>query len=137
MATTVIPEISKRSPYYISKHRYYELKHFCLQYPEWKKRIKELNSMYSTSIIFSKKESNIVDTTSQNAIEIFSLERKCQKVDQTIKQLEPWIQRYIFLAVTEGRSFTYLKTMLDLPCERDAYYERYRRFWYSLNLQLV
>lgn len=29
-------EISKKNPHYISKHRYYELKHFCLQYPEWK-----------------------------------------------------------------------------------------------------
>lgn len=29
-------EVSKRNKYYISKHRYYELKHFCLQYPEWK-----------------------------------------------------------------------------------------------------
>lgn len=28
-------ELSERNPYYISKHRYYELKHFCLQYPEW------------------------------------------------------------------------------------------------------
>lgn len=29
-------ELSEKNPYYISKHRYYELKHFCLQYPEWK-----------------------------------------------------------------------------------------------------
>ena len=28
-------EVSKKNKYYISKHRYYELKHFCLQYKEW------------------------------------------------------------------------------------------------------
>lgn len=27
--------LSKKNPYHISKHRYYELKHFCLQYHEW------------------------------------------------------------------------------------------------------
>jgi len=25
-----------KSEYSLSKHRFYELKHFCLQYPEWK-----------------------------------------------------------------------------------------------------
>lgn len=28
----VRPELSKKNKYYISKHRYYELKHLCLQY---------------------------------------------------------------------------------------------------------
>ena len=36
-------EISNKSPYYISKHRYLELKHFCLQYPEWKEEINKIN----------------------------------------------------------------------------------------------
>ena len=35
------PELSKKSPYWIDKHRYYELKHFCLQYPLWKKELAE------------------------------------------------------------------------------------------------
>ena len=34
------PELSKKNKYYISKHRYYELKHFCLQYPEWVEKYK-------------------------------------------------------------------------------------------------
>ena len=34
----VKPELSKRNPYKLDKHRYYELKHFCLQYPDWKKK---------------------------------------------------------------------------------------------------
>ena len=37
MSTVIRPEISKKNLYWIPKHRYYELKHFCLQYPEWKK----------------------------------------------------------------------------------------------------
>ena len=37
MATVLRPELSSKNKYYIDKHRYYELKHFCLQYTEWKK----------------------------------------------------------------------------------------------------
>ena len=37
MATVLRPELSPNNEYHIDKHRYYELKHFCLQYPEWKK----------------------------------------------------------------------------------------------------
>ena len=37
MATTIRPELSEKNPYWIEKHRYYELKHFCLQYPIWRK----------------------------------------------------------------------------------------------------
>lgn len=132
MATVIIPEISKNNLYWISKHRYYELKHFCLQYPEWKQRIKELRSVSSSSLIFPKSQMTFDDETFEKFHEIFSLEQKMKKVDQTIADLEPWIQNYIFIAVTEDRSFTYLKTVLGIPCERDAYYERYRRFYWIL-----
>ena len=37
MATVLRSELSSKNKYYIDKHRYYELKHFCLQYPEWKR----------------------------------------------------------------------------------------------------
>lgn len=33
MGTNIRPELSNKSPYWIERHRYYELKHFCLQYP--------------------------------------------------------------------------------------------------------
>lgn len=35
MPTTIKPEISERSPYYVNKHRSYELVHFCRQYHDW------------------------------------------------------------------------------------------------------
>ena len=37
MRNDMRPELSQKNPYWIGKHRYYELKHFCLQYPIWKK----------------------------------------------------------------------------------------------------
>lgn len=33
MSTLIRPEVSEKNKYWIDKHRHYELKHFCLQYP--------------------------------------------------------------------------------------------------------
>lgn len=50
MATTIRPELSEKNPYWIEKHRYYELKHFCLQYPIWRKAYASLNGFNSKPI---------------------------------------------------------------------------------------
>jgi len=47
MGTAVRPEVSDKSEYWVERHRYYELKHFCLQYPIWKKAYEALDG-YST-----------------------------------------------------------------------------------------
>ena len=39
------PELSKKNQYWIDRHRYYELKHFCLQYKNWKVYIQEIDGM--------------------------------------------------------------------------------------------
>ncbi len=36
MSTTIRPELSDKNKYWIDRHRYYELKHFCMQYDIWK-----------------------------------------------------------------------------------------------------
>jgi hypothetical protein len=40
---------------------------------------------------------------------------------------------YILKAVTEELSYTYLKSKLKIPCGKDMYYDRYRRFFWLLN----
>ncbi len=47
MGTTIRPELSEKNPYWLEKHRYYELKHFCLQYPIWRKAYAALNGLSS------------------------------------------------------------------------------------------
>ena len=49
MGTTIRSEISKKNEYWIEKHRYYELKHFCMQYPIWKKLIDYIDSVGQAS----------------------------------------------------------------------------------------
>ena len=53
MGTVIRPETSKKNKYWIPRHRYHELKHFCLQYPLWKKAYLELQTegIKSSSLI--------------------------------------------------------------------------------------
>ena len=55
MATVLRSELSPKNKYYIDKHRYYELKHFCLQYTEWKK---SYSAFDDTSLSLSMIEHN-------------------------------------------------------------------------------
>lgn len=132
---SVRAELSEKNKYYIDKHRYYELKHFCLQYPTWKKLHSEIDGLVSCTydpVRFSK--SNIPsDPTSKLAEERLLYLDRMKIVEQTAIAADSDLASYILKAVTEGLSYTYLKTKLEMPCGRDMYYDRYRRFFWLLD----
>ena len=135
MATVIRPEISTRNKYWIDKHRHYELKHFCLQYPIWKRTYAALNDLgISLSKIEREASTNIPgDPTAKCAIKKAYYLERIKLVEETAMEADRDLYRYILRAVTEELSFTYLKTKLDIPCGRDMYYDRYRKFFWLLN----
>lgn len=52
MGTVIRAEISKKGKWWISKHRYYELKHYCLQYKEMKEELESLIKLLALFVIF-------------------------------------------------------------------------------------
>lgn len=135
MATIIRPEISERSKYWISKHRHYELKHFCLQYPYWKQAYANISEVGSVSFGDERVSSSniLVDKTATQAMMRAYYSERIKMVEKTAIETDGYLGRYILKAVTEGISFTYLKTVLDIPCSRDMYYDRYRKFFWLLN----
>lgn len=134
MATVIRPEISAKNKYWIDKHRHYELKHFCLQYPLWKNLYKTLQEPTVTSNIDNLPSSNTVsDPTATYAIKKTYYLERMNLIEETAKEADEYLYTYILKAVTEELSFTYLKTKLNIPCGRDMYYDRYRRFFWLLN----
>lgn len=135
MATVIRPEISIKNEYYISKHRYYELKHLCLQYSDWKKSYSDYSELYTSSAMFERQRNQSVpsDITSRYAIKKAEIKEKIELIEETARKADPDLHSYILKAVTEGLSYTYLKTKLNIPCGRDMYYDRYRRFFWLLN----
>ena len=69
MTTRIRPELSEKNKYRISKHRHYELKHFCLQYQQWKDKYADLqDSSIPTFMIDRVPTSNMHgDPTSRRA----------------------------------------------------------------------
>lgn len=135
MATVIRAKISENNKYYIDKHRYYELKHFCLQYNEWKKAYA---SCCETIVFASRFEqvpaSNMPsDLTAKYATLRAQYAEKITIIENTAKEADDFLYPYILKAVTEGLSYTYLKTKLDIPCGRDMYYDRYRKFFWLLS----
>ena len=135
MATKIRAEISEKNKYWIDKHRHYELKHFCLQYKEWKKNYELCNeSIIFTSTIDSMPSgSGIADLTSKYAIKKLLYAQRISVIEQAARDADEFLCPYILRAVTEGLSYTYLKTTLGMPCGRDMYYDRYRRFFWLLS----
>ena len=128
-------EISKKNPYWIPKHRYFELKHFCLQYPDWKNEYAALLGVNSlSSLNFSKSRlKNIADRTSDSAIRRLYFSDRMRMVEQSAIDADPDIFEYLLKGVTAGYLYTYLKTYYDIPCSKDFYYDRYRRFFWLLD----
>lgn len=134
MATMIRPEISQKSKYWISKHRHYELKHFCLQYHTWKKECGDLAGLSGRSDDDGYFRSSIPSDPTGKRVELRAvyLERM-DLIRRMAFAADPYLADYIFRAVTEGLSYTYLKSRLNMPCGRDMYYDRYRRFFWLLS----
>ena len=135
MATTIRPELSVKNKYWIDKHRYYELKHFCLQYLNWKKTYAAIDELSMSSPIFDRIPSSGIpsDLTAKYAIRKAYYSQRINMIERAAMEADKDLYLYILKAVTEGLSYTYLKTRLEIPCGKDMYYDRYRKFFWLLS----
>ena len=118
----------------LSKHRYYELVHWCLQYPEWEQMIRTIKFIPDVNQTQSRKskwnakrgteEAGAILAEASSNMEL--IKRICR---ETSKELYSWV----LLAVTKGMSFTELKMQYGIPCERDMFYDRRRKFFLLLD----
>ena len=135
MATVIRPEISVKNKYWIDKHRHYELKHFCLQYPMWKKMYKEAEQSCVSAAKLERESSTNVpsDITMKYAMKKIYYADRIQLIENTAKKADEYLYTYILKAVTEELSYTYLKSKMNIPCGKDMYYNRYRKFFWLLS----
>lgn len=121
--------------YNISKHRFLELYHFCMQYQEWRDELKYCTDTvkginYSAEI----KGTGTGNATEELAIRRDELKRKCELIEQTAIEADPEIYQYIIKGVTtDYASYKYLSTVMGIPCSRNTYYERRKKFYWLLS----
>ena len=76
--------MAKKNEYVLSKHRYYELKHFCLQYPEWKKLYSQLDGWSGKG-----------DTTSKDGIRRADLKTNIEMIEDCADSIDRDILRFV------------------------------------------
>jgi hypothetical protein len=73
------------------------------------------------------------DPTAKCAMKKAMYSEKIKMIEKAAVEADNELHMYILKAVTEGLSYTYLKSRLEMPCGKDMYYDRYRRFFWLLN----
>ena len=131
-------ELSSYNRWWLPKYRYLELRYFALQYPDWKQNYEELQ--YDTGLACRRPDdvrlnkSKIADRTAEIAIQRKLLSDKMRIVEQAAIEAEPDLYPYILKSVTEGTTFAELKTLHQMPCGKDMFYDRRRKFYWVLSL---
>lgn len=58
---------------------------------------------------------------------------KIDLIEETAMETDSSLYPYILKGITEGLLCTYLKTKMNMPCGKDMYYDRYRKFFWLLS----
>lgn len=130
-----MPSITKsvtsiKRNYYLSKHRYLELVHFCRQYDDFKKEYKELTFIRSPQM--TTHQNYIADQTSDKAIRLRNLDRKIKVIEQSAIETDSVLYPFIIEAVTKGLTYENLRLTKNIPCGRTLFYVLVRRFYFIL-----
>ena len=134
MTTLIRPEISKRNEFWISKHRYYELKHFCLQYPEWKRIIAEYSYLKGRSVVAKTgKQLEYIDPTLDILEYLEGFQKNIELVEQSCELSDSVLKPYLIESVGYGKTFEYLLSVKHMPCSRSTFYRAYRKVFWNLD----
>lgn len=128
-----IPQES--SKYWLPKQRFLTVYHYCLQYPEWEDEYNALRSAIGVSGVNydgMPHGSGTGDPVSSDAMRLADLDMKMQQVKDAVHEVAPEIAPWLLKGVTEDRPFWYLHDVMRMPCEKDMYYDRRRRFYFLM-----
>lgn len=106
--------------YGISRNRYNELRYFCLQFNEWKNRLREIESemKYAGKDLSAEKE---------------LLETKILMVQETAQAAGEDLWEYLMDNVCGNCSLSYLIVYKGIPISESAFYQIRRHFFYLLS----
>lgn len=128
-------ELSRKNPYWIEKHRYLELKHFCRQYPFWREMYYRYDGLSHQAIELRQYPLPYghSDPTADTAMAKAYYSSRMELLIRIAQETDEDIGEYILDGVTTGRSYDQLKARENIPCGRDTYYELYRKFFWLLH----
>jgi hypothetical protein len=131
--------LSTKNPYYLTKHRFYEVYHYAMQYQEWKDEYRTTEqTMRGIAYDGVKvKSSGSGDTLGRVAIRLTELSEKIEMLEAVAKETDKDLSEYILRGVTDEQvTYNYLSMVLHIPCSRNTYYSLRRKFYWLLSERL-
>ena len=127
-------KLSKTNPYYIPAERYYELKHFCRQYDDWKKALNYIDGwqLSPSDISGILKGAPPESQTGRWALARVYYSGHIDILEGCMRQFDAAVGPYLLRGVTEGLGYDALRAN-GCPCCRELYYEYYRYFFWLLS----
>lgn len=137
MGTNIRNTISESNPYYISKHSYMMVRHYALQYPEWKKEKAEIETRVRFGFkIDGVKNGSVVSPVEKTVDDMEKYFGRIELVERIAKIAGGDIWEYVLIGVTTECNYDYLRLVKGMPCCRDTYYKMYRKFYWLLQHEL-
>ena len=133
MEGEVRSEVSKKSKYYLPKHRYLELKHFSMQYDYYKKLLREISLRSSYILKASGEQIEFKDPTCDMAKNYFYYCSLVGVIEKAAKIAGGEYSMALLKGVTLGLPYHSLYLKGDLECSRARYYEMYRKYFFVLS----
>ena len=125
---------SKKNKYYISRHVFLTVYHYCLNYNDWVQAYNDAAGLHSKSQ--DTVSPGTGDPTASQAMKLADLFQRIETIRQTAfsaePDLNPWLLQYV---TNEGMTFDKLKAK-GMPCERDMFYDRRRKFYWMMAVKL-
>jgi len=131
--------LSTKNPYYLTKHRFYEVYHYAMQYQEWKDEYRTTEqTMRGIAYDGVKvKSSGSGDALERVAIRLAELSEKIEMLEAVAKETDKDLSEYILRGATDEQvTYNYLSMVLHIPCSRNTYYSLRRKFYWLLSKRL-
>lgn len=131
--------LSTKNPYYLTKHRFYEVYHYAMQYQEWKDEYRTAEqTMRGIAYDGVKvKSSGSGDALERVAIRLTELSEKIEMLEAVARETDKDLSEYILRGATDEQvTYNYLSMVLHIPCSRNTYYSLRRKFYWLLSKRL-
>ena len=107
-----------------------------MQYNEWKDEYRTLENQSPKGVDYDGMPhgTDVGNPTETIGMRMAELKTKIERIESVAKEADPVLAKYILKAVTnEDVTFNYLKQFMDIPCEKDMYYDRRRKFYWLMS----
>lgn len=134
-------ELSKKNPFWLSKERYLELKHYAKSYWDNKCELKYLpeEKIHSEFVTSTNKRIYFNSSrTEKTVLRCIQLETKVETIEKAASVVGGDVfAPYILWCATEGMSYDAINAQCPIPCGRRQFYQMYRQFFWILDQLLM